>query len=106
MNQKGFTLIELMIVVAIVGILIGFAVPSYTDSIKKSYVASGISAANSLISNYKLDNLTYPQTNFDMGPNFQTEIHQATPYVTSININDNLLTIVFGNQVPNGNGYE
>lgn len=38
-NQKGFTLIELMIAVAIVGILAAFALPAYQDYILKSQVA-------------------------------------------------------------------
>ncbi|MEZ9144939.1 pilin [Vibrio sp. 10N.286.52.C3] len=48
-NQKGFTLIELMIVVAIIGVLSAIAVPAYKNYVTKSELSSGLATMRSLI---------------------------------------------------------
>ncbi|WCM92471.1 type IV pilin protein [Acidovorax sp. NCPPB 2350] len=61
-TQRGFTLIELMIVVAIIGILGAVAYPSYMDSIRKSRRAEGRNALVELLQQqerYMTQNNTY-----------------------------------------------
>lgn len=47
-TEKGFTLIELMIVVAIIGILAAVAIPAYTDYLKRAQVSEGVNLLGGL----------------------------------------------------------
>jgi type IV pilus assembly protein PilA len=67
--QKGFTLVELMIVVAIIGILAAVAIPKFAQMLEKSREGAtkgNIGALKSAVSNYYADQQgNYPQTHLD-----------------------------------------
>lgn len=65
MKQTGFTLIEIMVVVVIIGILASVVVPRIMDNPDKARVAKAkndIRALESAMDLYRLDNFTYPTT--------------------------------------------
>ncbi|EMS1790369.1 pilin, partial [Neisseria gonorrhoeae] len=68
--QKGFTLIELMIVIAIVGILAAVALPAYQDYTARAQVSEAILLAEgqkSAVTEYYLNHGKWPEDNGDAG---------------------------------------
>ncbi|AAW86680.1 pilin subunit PilA [Aliivibrio fischeri ES114] len=69
-GQKGFTLIELMIVVAVIGVLSAIAIPKYQEFAKKGAVASGIATLSALKTNvedHMATNGSFPANITDIG---------------------------------------
>jgi len=70
MNAKGFTLIELMIVVAIIGIITAIAYPSYTEQMEKGRRSDGqafILGIQGAMERHVFDNNTYAESMSTLG---------------------------------------
>lgn len=68
--QKGFTLIELMIVVAIIAILAAIALPAYQDYVARAQVSEAMSltsGAKTAVTEYYADRGAWPTTNAAAG---------------------------------------
>jgi len=68
--QQGFTLIELMIVIAIIGILAAVAIPAYQDYVIRSQVSEGLSlaaGAKTAVSEYRMTTGAFPGSNSSAG---------------------------------------
>ncbi|ENS7756303.1 pilin [Neisseria gonorrhoeae] len=91
--QKGFTLIELMIVIAIVGILAAVALPAYQDYTARAQVSEAILLAEgqkSAVTEYYLNHGIWPKDNGDAGVASSSSIKGK--YVKSVTVAKGVVT--------------
>ncbi|HFC7302271.1 TPA: pilin [Neisseria meningitidis] len=91
--QKGFTLIELMIVIAIVGILAAVALPAYQDYTARAQVSEAILLAEgqkSAVTEYYLNHGEWPGNNTSAGVASSTDIKGK--YVQSVEVKNGVVT--------------
>jgi type IV pilus assembly protein PilA len=94
--QKGFTLIELMIVVAIIGILAAVAIPSYQDYTARAQVAEGLqltSQFKTTLAEFYADNGDYAGSGVNLTDLGGTTTGKYVDFITLENVATSTITV-------------